>query len=734
MNSTNATVPNGTCPKTVARSSPSLFQNGKLVLQTYHIGWIIAGCFTIVSTITSFWLINKHLQWYNHKREQRYIVRILFMVPLYALISFASFLFWNHSTPLLLVRDAYESIVLTAFFYLLLIYLSPDVEEQKLIFLKLGLSREADNEARRNRQEIKKWILPLGFVKWKPSDGLYFLQLMKWGVLQYCVIRPTTTLIAVILDYAGLFCEESWGLGWGHIYITTIVSISVTIAMYCLIQLYVPIRANLAPCKPLLKLFAIKAVVFLTFWQATLLSLLGMFGVVKDTKYMTAADINIGIGSLLETFEMMLFAFLHLRAFPYKLSQPFISSMSTDLPEHTSRLGSLCHAMDFRETFREMWSGWRYVMYKIRGKEPASDVGAKRIAYYKEAFGRSRRSGARRSKDALSKRETEPDFPVEMEIEEQVDVDIGGEKKWLGLGDSHGYGLQYFQRERSDGLEIEVEREPERYGYKPTYTPRGPVIYAQTPFDPNISTGQRRQRSWWTIIYDHISQSSQEGPGLNQPSVQSPSNSRRHRSLLSAHGHDLDDPPPPSIIRTHHNQHRSTRAPANTRDDVLAPFPILNKRQRRNLQSKQMFRISGHDSTHARDFEAAYRALEESSGSQTTTTTPMSPIRDYESGAAPERGVSLAQFGFHSAPDGLMAEVVPLPFLEHSHEMSRFSGSDSLHRREGAFPHPSFPSSSARSVTTSTPGIFSNVSNGNHGCTKSNSLQSGIGTIPHTDS
>lgn len=206
------------------------------------------------------------------------------------------------------------------------------------------------------------------------------------------------------------------------------------------------------------------------------------------TKYMTAADINIGIGSLLETFEMMsvihgndiavesksylrLFAFLHLRAFPYKLSQPFISSMSTDLPEHTSRLGSLCHAMDFRETFREMWSGWRYVMYKIRGKEPASDVGAKRIAYYKEAFGRSRRSGARRSKDALSKCETEPDFPVEMEIEEQVDVDIGGEKKWLGLGDSHGYGLQYFQRERSDGLEIEVEREPERYGYKPTCGP-----------------------------------------------------------------------------------------------------------------------------------------------------------------------------------------------------------------------------------------------------------------------
>ena len=30
--------------------------------------------------------------------------------------------------------------------------------------------------------------------------------------------------------------------------------------MYCLIQLYVPVGVNLAPRKPLLKLFAIKAV------------------------------------------------------------------------------------------------------------------------------------------------------------------------------------------------------------------------------------------------------------------------------------------------------------------------------------------------------------------------------------------------------------------------------------------------------------------------------------------
>lgn len=81
-------------------------------------------------------------------------------------------------------------------------------------------------------------------------------------------------------------------------------SVSVTIAMFCLIQLYVPVAEELAEHKPLLKLVSIKAVgeffpcntalviflnrisciVFLTFWQATFLSLLSMFGIVKAVR------------------------------------------------------------------------------------------------------------------------------------------------------------------------------------------------------------------------------------------------------------------------------------------------------------------------------------------------------------------------------------------------------------------------------------------------------------------
>ena len=91
--------------------------------------------------------------------HQTDIVRILFMVPIYASVSTASYLFWvcsphywsfslvhllhsavqqDQSTPLLLVRDCYESTVLTSFFYLLLMYVSHDEQEQKEVFRKVS--------------------------------------------------------------------------------------------------------------------------------------------------------------------------------------------------------------------------------------------------------------------------------------------------------------------------------------------------------------------------------------------------------------------------------------------------------------------------------------------------------------------------------------------------------------------------------------------------------------------
>ncbi|KAI9462621.1 DUF300-domain-containing protein [Russula earlei] len=461
---------NATCfPPTAPQKGPSLFQHGNVVFQAHDVGWLVSGFFTI------------HLQWYTNKGEQRYIVRLLLMVPIYASISLASYLFWDNATPLLLIRDAYEAVLLTAFFYLLLTYLSPDPDEQKVIFRKRGLSREADTERRLRGLPRQKWVFPLGFVRWKPQVGRKCFRIMPL----------TTTLFAVILNHIGLYCEQSWSPKWGHIY-----------------------------------LISVKAVVFLTFWQATFLSLLSTFGVVKDTPYMTAEDINIGWGAILETFEMSIFAFVHIKAFSYKPYRPLAPNS-----KRTPRLRSFGHAMDFRETFRELFAGSVYMWHRMCHVE--TDPLARRITVFENAF----------DKDRVAGRRGRPGEVVE--VDKAVEVEVDGERQWLGVGDDYGYGLM--QRERSEALGAQVEQELEKRGY------------GLPNFDPDANRGrshtrERRHRSGWRSPHHRASRNSQSDP--HHPAVRASSSPKRKLHPqptprdAEEHMRVYDDHPPPSILRT----------------------------------------------------------------------------------------------------------------------------------------------------------------------------------------
>ncbi|KAI0358078.1 DUF300-domain-containing protein [Trametes cingulata] len=633
-----ADIVNGRChAERAPQDSPPLFQNGKLVLQ--GIGWIVSSAFTFVAIAVSFWLIDKHIQWYTNKHEQRYIVRILFMVPLYALISLASYFWWNHSTPLLLIRDCYESTVLTAFFYLLLLYVSPDPIVQKEIFRKNGLSREHDRRRRKRGEPPQKWMFPLGFVRWKPEDGLYFLQLMKWGILQYCVIRPTTTLAAVILDYAGLYCEDSWSPGWGHIYITLIVSISVSIAMYCLIQLYMAVKVELAPQKPLLKLFAIKAVVFLTFWQATFLSVLTLFGVVKDTQYMTADNINIGIGAIAETFEMACFALLHIKAFSYK---PYY-----DPDMRTPRWRSLVHAMSFKETGREIWAGLVYMVYRTRGRE--TDPEARREAVLEDIFGRSRIAIRRDASASASARGHNPakDLSVTVEVEKQVHVNE--ERQWLGVGDDYIYGLGYQskpRRERSEGLEAQIEKELAKRGYglenkHSSGAYYSPIVDAEVPAPQGH---EQRQTSWWRRVYNRLSQSGADADaeqplpeaaqGSLQKALRRVSTRRRSKDIPTKAGatqliyevqeDDYNDPPPPSAIRSYRESKNKKSGVKRKPPPTLEP-PLLSA-SFADTPSPLSSPDAGGPTADVRQYRRVSTNLASSSKQGSTTVLPIPPL------------------------------------------------------------------------------------------------------------
>ncbi|KAJ2394050.1 hypothetical protein GGI23_004838, partial [Coemansia sp. RSA 2559] len=70
--------------------------------------------------------------------------------------------------------------------------------------------------------------------------------------------------------------------------------------------------------KPFIKFVAIKAVVFLTFWEGFIISWLGSnnIHVIKATKYWTKDNVVDGLTALIICIEMVLFAVLFFKAFP----------------------------------------------------------------------------------------------------------------------------------------------------------------------------------------------------------------------------------------------------------------------------------------------------------------------------------------------------------------------------------------------------------------------------------
>ena len=81
---------------------------------------LIACILSVVASIVAFAQIGLHLKHYSNGNHQRHILRIIFLVPIYALLSFAALMRPKHSLDLDTFRDCYESWVVYNFLALCL--------------------------------------------------------------------------------------------------------------------------------------------------------------------------------------------------------------------------------------------------------------------------------------------------------------------------------------------------------------------------------------------------------------------------------------------------------------------------------------------------------------------------------------------------------------------------------------------------------------------------------------
>lgn len=254
----------------------------------------VAALCTCGAVSLAFWHIYMHLSNYLQPTYQRYIVRIIFMVPVYAMMSFLSLTWREKSIYFSSIRDIYEAWVIYNFLSLCLAWVGGP--GAVVTNLNGGLLRPS-------------WCLMTCCLPSIPLDGR-FIRRCKQGCLQFVILKIVLVAVTFVLYAKNRYEDGNFNVKQGYLYVTIIYTISYSLALYALVLFYVACKDLLCPFKPVPKFIIIKSVVFLTYWQGVLVFLAAKMGLIKNSD--DAADVQ----NFVICVEMAMAAVGHIYAFP----------------------------------------------------------------------------------------------------------------------------------------------------------------------------------------------------------------------------------------------------------------------------------------------------------------------------------------------------------------------------------------------------------------------------------
>jgi len=267
---------------------------------------LVAATFVWAAIVISCHHIYQHLRFYTLPSEQKCIVRILFIVPIFGFDSWLSLFFVTRSAYVYFdsVRDWYEAFVIYNFMSLCYEYLGGESNIMSEI---------------RGKPIQTSWYYGSCLFKGR-SYTIGFLRFCKQATLQFCIIKPLMSVLTLVLQATGRYKDSDWSLSGSYIYITMIYNLSVSLALYGLILFYQATKDLLSPYEPIWKFLSVKSIIFMSFWQGVMLAILEKFGVLKAyTEDAAPGSAAAGYQNFLICVEM-LFASIALRyAFPYEI-------------------------------------------------------------------------------------------------------------------------------------------------------------------------------------------------------------------------------------------------------------------------------------------------------------------------------------------------------------------------------------------------------------------------------
>ncbi|XP_072299120.1 transmembrane protein 184A [Eucyclogobius newberryi] len=317
-------IPDGT-----SRSNMTIIQtpNGTLIeadnmfLNTLP-AQALSGLFVCAALLITCHQIYTHLRSYTVPNEQRYIIRILFIVPVYAFDSWLSLLFISNDQYYVYfdsVRDCYEAFVIYNFL--------------SLSFEYLGGESAIMSEIR--GKPIQSSMLYGTCCLNGMSYSIGFLRFCKQATLQFCVVKPIMAVITIVLQAFGKYHDGDFSVDGGYLYIMIIYNFSVSLSLYALFVFFFATSDLLRPFEPVLKFLTIKSVIFLSFWQGMLLAILERCSVIPNALFIDGQEVGAGtVAAGWQNFIICIEMFFAAIALRYAFTCTVYQAKKNDKPEN----------------------------------------------------------------------------------------------------------------------------------------------------------------------------------------------------------------------------------------------------------------------------------------------------------------------------------------------------------------------------------------------------------------
>uniref|UniRef100_A0A1J3D5B5 Transmembrane protein 184C n=1 Tax=Noccaea caerulescens TaxID=107243 RepID=A0A1J3D5B5_NOCCA len=246
-------------------------------------------------------LISQHLFYWKNPKEQKAILIIILMAPVYAINSFIGLLDARGSKPFYMfldaVKDCYEALVIAKFLALLYSYVN------------ISMSERIIPDEIKGREIHHSFPVTLFVPRTTHLDQRTLKQLKQW-TWQFCIIRPVCSILMITLQILGVY--PPW-LSW---IFAAVLNVSVSLALYSLVKFYHVFAKELEPHKPLTKFMCIQGIIFFCFWQGLVLEVLVGLGVIKSHHFwLEVEQLEEALQNVLVCLEMIVFSVMQQYAF-----------------------------------------------------------------------------------------------------------------------------------------------------------------------------------------------------------------------------------------------------------------------------------------------------------------------------------------------------------------------------------------------------------------------------------